>query len=49
MRIHVSLVPILLGNGVRSSRTQGDRQLGLEFTRVVESDGLTHPRYRVVK
>jgi dihydrofolate reductase len=47
--IHVDLVPILLGAGVRFFGNLGDRQFKLECTRVVESDGVTHLRYRVVK
>lgn len=47
--IHVNLVPILLGGGVRLFGNLGNRRFDLECTRVVESDGVTHLRYRVVK
>jgi dihydrofolate reductase len=47
--IHVNIVPILLGGEVRLFANLEDRQFDLECTRVVESDGVTHLRYRVVK
>jgi dihydrofolate reductase len=47
--IHLSLVPILLGGGVRLFDNIGDQKFGLECTRVVESDGVTHLSYRVVR
>jgi dihydrofolate reductase len=47
--IHVNLVPVLLGGGVRLFANLGDRQFDLDCTRLVESDGVTHLRYRVVK
>lgn len=47
--IHVNLVPILLCDGVRLFANLEDRKFDLECTRVVESDGVTHLRYRVVK
>jgi len=47
--IHVNIVPILLGGGVRLFSNLEDRQFDLECTRVVESDGDTHLRYRVLK
>jgi len=47
--IHVNLVPVLLGAGVRLFANLEDHQLDLECIRVVESDGVTHLRYRVVK
>jgi dihydrofolate reductase len=47
--IHISLIPVLLGGGVRLFANLEDRQFGLEFTRVVESDGVTHLSYRVLK
>jgi len=47
--IHINLVPILLGNGVRLFANLEDRQFDLECTRVVESDGVTHLRYHVVR
>jgi len=47
--IHLNLVPVLLGDGVRLFAHLGDRQFDLDCTRVVESDGVTHLRYRVVR
>jgi dihydrofolate reductase len=47
--IHLSLVPVLLGGGVRLFDNIGDQKFGLECTRVVESDGVTHLSYRVVR
>jgi dihydrofolate reductase len=47
--IHLSLVPVLLGGGVRLFDNIGDRKSGLECTRVIESDGVTHLSYRVVR
>jgi dihydrofolate reductase len=47
--IHINLVPILLGDGVRLFANLEDHQLDLECTRVVESDGVTHLRYRVLR
>jgi dihydrofolate reductase len=44
----VHLVPIFLGKGVRLFEGM-DPDGELEATRVVESDGVTHLRYRVVK
>jgi dihydrofolate reductase len=45
--IHLDLVPVLLGDGVRLFENLDDRQFDLECTRMVESDGVTHLRYRV--
>jgi dihydrofolate reductase len=47
--LHLHLVPVLLGGGVPLFASLGDRRFDLECTRVVESDGVTHLRYRVVK
>ena len=47
--VHVNLVPIVLGAGVRLFANLDDLQLDLECTRVVESDGVTHLSYRVLK
>jgi dihydrofolate reductase len=47
--IRVALVPALLGDGVRLLDNLDGHQFDLECTRVVESDGVTHLRYRVVK
>jgi dihydrofolate reductase len=47
--IHVDLVPVLLGGGVRLFANLEGRRFDLECTRVVRSDGVTHLRYRVVR
>jgi dihydrofolate reductase len=45
--IHIHLVPVLLGGGVRLFANLEDHQFDLVCTRVVESDGVTHLRYSV--
>jgi dihydrofolate reductase len=45
--IQVSVTPVLLGGGVRLF-DHFDGPIGLEQTRVVPSDGVTHLRYRVI-
>jgi dihydrofolate reductase len=45
--IQVSVVPLLLGGGVRLFDHLGTDPIALEQTRVIESDGVTHLRYRV--
>jgi dihydrofolate reductase len=47
--IQISLVPILLGDGVPLLANLENQQLNLECVRVVESDGVTHLRYRILK
>ena len=47
MMIHV--VPVLLGNGIRLFDHLGTEQIELESTRVIESPGVTHLRFRAVK
>jgi dihydrofolate reductase len=46
--IQVSVVPLLLGAGVRLFDHLGSDPIVLEQTRVIESEGVTHLRYRVV-
>lgn len=46
--IQVSVVPLILGGGVRLLDHLGPQPIVLEQTRVIESDGVTHLRYRVV-
>ena len=46
--IHLNLVPVLLGDGVRLFANL-EQQLDLQCTRVIESDGVTHLSYRVIK
>ena len=47
--IQVHLVPLLLGKGRRLFEQFGPEPVELEITRVIESLGVTHLRYRVVK
>jgi len=47
--IHVDLVPVLLGGGVRLFPTDLDQLVALRCTRVVASEGVTHLRYHVVR
>ena len=47
--IHVDLVPVLLGGGVRLFDHLGTGPIDLERTRVVEAPGVTHLTFRVVK
>jgi dihydrofolate reductase len=47
--IHVDLVPVLLGDGVRLFDHLGTRPIELESTQVVEGTGVTHLTFRVVK
>ena len=47
--IHVDLVPVLLGGGVRLLDHLGTGPIDLERTRVVEAPGVTHLTFRVVK
>ena len=47
--INVDLVPVILGGGVPLFGSLEDRPVDLECTRVVESDGVTHLRFRVVR
>jgi dihydrofolate reductase len=47
--IQVSVAPVLLGAGVRLFDHLGPDPIALEQVRVIESDGVTHLRYRVVR
>ena len=47
--IHVDLVPVLLGDGVRLFEHLGAGPIELESTRVVEGAAVTHLTFRVVK
>lgn len=47
--IHVDLVPVLLGGGVRLFDHLGNEPIELERTRVIEAPGVTHLAFRVVK
>jgi len=46
--IQVNVVPLLLGSGVRLFDHLGPNSITLEQARVIESEGVTHLRYRVV-
>jgi hypothetical protein len=47
--VQIHLVPMLLGGGVRLFGHLGPESIELEKTRVIESTGVTHLRFRVVK
>lgn len=47
--IQVSVAPVLLGGGVRLFDHLGANPIALEQVRVIESAGVTHLRYRVVR
>ena len=47
--IHIDLVHVLLGEGVRLFDHLGTGSIELERTRVVEAPGVTHLTFRVVK
>jgi dihydrofolate reductase len=47
--IHIDLVPVLLGDGVRLFEHPGTVPIELESTQVIEGAGVTHLTFRVVK
>jgi dihydrofolate reductase len=47
--IHLDLVPVLLGDGVRLFEHLGTGPIELESTQVIEGAGVTHLTFRVVK
>jgi dihydrofolate reductase len=47
--IQIHLVPVLLREGVRLFDQLGDAQIQLEPDRVLDSPGVTHLRWRVVR
>jgi dihydrofolate reductase len=47
--VHVDIVPVLLGDGVRLFDHLGPGQIELERTEVIEAPGVTHMTFRVVK
>lgn len=47
--LHIDLVPVLLGDGVRLFEHLGSSAVELEQIRVVEAPGVTHLGFRVVK
>jgi dihydrofolate reductase len=47
--IQINLLPVLLGDGIRLFDQIGTEHIELENTRVIDSTGVTHIRFRVVK
>ena len=47
--IHIGLVPVLLGDGIRLFGHLGTEPIELESTSVVEDNGVTHLTYRILK
>lgn len=47
--IQIHLIPILLGDGRKLFDQLDTQQIELETTRVIESPGVTHLRFRIVK
>jgi len=47
--VHVDLVPVLLGGGVRMFDHLGTEQIELEKTEVIEAPDVIHMTFRVVK
>lgn len=47
--VHVDLVPVLLGGGVRFFDNLGDESIELERTELIEAPDVTHMTFRVVK
>ncbi|MCI0397584.1 MAG: dihydrofolate reductase family protein, partial [Chloroflexi bacterium] len=47
--IHIDLVPLLLGDGIRCFDYLGSEPIELEIISVIEGTGVTHLAYRVVK
>jgi dihydrofolate reductase len=47
--IHLDLAPVLLGGGVRLFDNLGSIPLQLEILRVIEGQGVTHLKYRVLR
>jgi dihydrofolate reductase len=47
--VHVDLVPVLLGGGVRLFDHLGTEQIELERTEVIKAPDVTHMTFRVVR
>ncbi len=47
--IQIHLVPVLVGEGIRLFDSIGTGPIELECTRVIESPGVIHLKYRVIK
>ena len=48
-KVHIDLVPVLLGGGVRLFDNLGAEHIELECIRAIEAPGVTHLGFRVVK
>ena len=47
--IHLDLVPVLLGSGVRLLDNIEPAKIQMEILRVVEAPGVTHLSYRIIR
>ena len=47
--VHINLVPVLLGGGVRLFEHLGPEAIELESTRVIEAPSVTHLTFRVIR
>jgi dihydrofolate reductase len=47
--VHVDIVPVLLGGGVRLFDNLGPEHIELEKTEIIEAPDVTHMTFRVVK
>ena len=47
--IHLHLVPVLLGEGIRLFENTGTEYIELEKISVVDAPGVTHFRFRVLR
>jgi dihydrofolate reductase len=47
--IHIDLVPVLLGDGVRLFDNLGDGKVELERTEIIEAPDVTHMTFRVIR
>jgi dihydrofolate reductase len=47
--VHVDLVPVLIGDGVRLFDNLGTEHIELERTRIIEAPGVTHMTFGVVR
>lgn len=48
-QIQIHLAPVLIGDGIRLFEGMGTEHIELEATRVVDSPGVSHLRFRVLK
>src|SRR5215217_7027539 len=47
--IHIDLVPVLLGSGVRLFDNLGDGRVELERTEIIEAPDVTHMTFRIIR